>query len=364
MHLRHFFGFAIILALLAGCSASPQAPMRYLYPLPPEQPRIEWLGTFHSQNDFPKSDAQIAMEKIVGTPPLESFVGPYGIVADGEGKVFVTDMYLKNIRVYDFNQNKVSWLIDGPLLTQPFYLSIDSRKRIYVADAGAKKIFVLDRNGKVQSTIGEGELRHPSYVKVDEPHQRLYVSDTGTSQIVVYSLDGKKLFTIGKLGFAEGQLWGAIGIAPGPDGNLYVADTLNARIQVFDRDGKYLRYFGKRQSGAGGLEQPRDLAFDSEGHLWVADARRPYIQVFQPDGTLLLELGTGQADGHKMGFSAPTGIYISPTDEIYITDVARRWFSRWQYLSKGYLARNPVTEADLARIREQMQRAATPGSAK
>lgn len=335
--LRYLLTGLMTLLLLAAC-APPPAP-RYVYPLPPETPRIEWLGTYASQDDFPKSGLQLTFEKIAGKPPLDTFLGPYGIVSDGAGRVFVVDLYMKNIRIYDFNKNRIEFLLKEPLLDRPYYLALDSKKQLYVADAGLGKVLVLTLDGRLLRTYGSrDELTNPVYVEVDEARRRLYVSDTRPGQIVVYGLDdGKKL-----LAFGHGELMGAQGVAIDRDGNVYVADTLNAAVKVYDGEGKLLRSFGERNDSIRGLEHPKDLAFDSEGNLWLLDYRKDFIRVFRPDGQLLMTAGGPVT--HKMGFSTPTAIYISPEDDIYITDLIGRRFSHWRFLSKGVLARHPLTE--------------------
>lgn len=338
MH-KYFLWPMMLLLFLAGCAAPPPAT-RYIYPVPPETPRVEWLGTYMSQDDFPKGGAQLAFEAIAGKPPLDLFTGPYGIVADGAGRVYVVDLFSQNIFIYDFNLNTVKTLFQEPVLRRPLYMDIDSKKQLYVADAESQKVFVFTPDGKLIRTYGSAEeLTLPAYAEVDEARRRLYVSDTRQGQINVYDLDGgQRLFAFGK-----GKLMGAAGVAAGPDGNLYVADTLNANIKVFDASGNYLRKFGERNDSLEGLENPRDLDFDSEGNLWLVDFRKPVLRAFKPDGTFLFNMG-GPLE-HKMGFGTPTAIYISPEDDIYVTDLAGKRFSHWRYLSKGALARHPLPEA-------------------
>lgn len=333
---RFLLPLLIAFTLLAGC-APPPADIRYIYPLPPDQPRIEWLGTYMSQDDFPKSGWDIFLEKIIGKPPLDFFSGPYGIAADGAGRVFVVDLYQKNVLIYDLNARTIKTLLDEPLLNRPLFLSIDSKMQLYVADGESRKVLVFTTDGRLIRTYGnKDELVNPVYVKVDEPRRRLYISDTRGGGIHVYDLDdGRRLLVFGK-----GELLGAQGVAVGPDGNFYVADTLNAKIRVFDASGKLLRSFGERIDQDFGFEHPKDVAFDSEGHLWVLDYRKPMLRIFDTEGTFLFSAG-GPAT-HKMGFANPTALYISPDDEVYVTDLTARRFSHWRYLSKAALARHPL----------------------
>lgn len=346
MHRQLLWPMAALLLLLAGCSAPPSRTLRYLLPTPPDEPRIEWLGTYASQDDFTKTSGELAMESILGKPPLERFMGPYGIAADGAGKVFITDVYLQNIRVYDLNRRKVEFFLREPILQRPYYLAIDSQKQLYVADAMLKKVLVFSPGATLVKTYGnKDELTNPVYVEVDEKQRRLYISDSEQQQIHVYGLDdGRHLFAFGK-----GVLLGPQGVAIGPNGHVYVADTLNALIRVFDAEGKLLRSFGERNDTQGGMEHPKDLAFDSEGNLWLVDYRKPVLRAFAPDGTFLFV--TGGPVTHKMGFGTPSGIYISPEDDIFIVDFITKRFSHWRYLSKAALARHPVTAEDLEALR-------------
>lgn len=342
--MKRYIPWGVALLLLAGCSAPPS--MRYIYPVPPEQPRIEWLGTYATQDDFPKGQLQIAFEGIAGTPPLDGFVGPYGIASDGAGQVFIVDLYMRNIRVFDFNKRETRMFLDKPLLVRPYYLAIDSKKQLYVADAGRQEVLVFSPDARLVRIYGSSaELTNPLCVEIDEKRGRLYISDARPGQINVYDLaDGKRL-----LAFGLGQLMGAQGMAIAPDGSLYVADTLNAAIKVFDPQGNFLRKIGERNDSEWGMEHPKDLAFDSEGNLWLLDYRKNVVRIYTPEGRPLLTFGG--ASTYLMGFSTPVAIYISPEDEVFITDFMGKRFSHWRYLSKSALARHPLTAADLEAVK-------------
>ena len=60
----------------------------------------------------------------------------------------------------------------------------------------------------------------------------------------------------------------------------------------------------------------------------------------------MLTTGTGNPSSHKMGFGMPSSIFIDANDRIYVADSLNKRFSVWQYLSKAYLAKYPVTDKD------------------
>ena len=343
---------AVALSLCA-CAAPKEVPTRYLVPLPPEKPLVEWLGTYTSADDFPKTEAQKRMEQIVGKPPLESLLGPSGIAADGEGKVFIGDLYAHNIWVYDLKSSTVNKLFDGDVADfEPRHMTIDARKRIFLADSKARVVKIFSREGAYIGQFGTGQLEKPIGLALDEGRRRLYVSDAAVHQVKAFDLDsGKLLFAMGEVGDGPGKLYSPAGLAVDAAGQIFVVELFNARLSIFNPDGTFVRYFGERTDSLRGLENPRAASFDSEGNLWIIDFRRGAIRAFDVEGTLLFAM-EGQS-GHKMGLSNPAALYIDGNDEIYIADFIGRRFAHWRYLSKKALAAHPVSEEDKTRILEQ-----------
>jgi sugar lactone lactonase YvrE len=342
--------------LLAGCA--PSGPkLRVLWPPPPDQPRLEWLGVYSSQDSFPKTGFQVFLEGVLGKPPLAVFKSPYGIVADDKGVVYVSDMHDHNLRVYDMNARTVNYYSKEAIFGAPRGLALDPAGNLYVADAEKGRVLVFAPDKTPLKSIGSpDELKNPAYLAINPRLGRLYVSDSKAQQIVVYSLKGERLFAFGSRGSAEGEFNFPQGMAIDAEDRLFVADSLNARIQVFDADGKFQRLFGERGDQFYQFESPKALAFDSEGNLWVADVRRPSIYTYTPDGKVLLVTGTAARSSHPMSFSNPSSIFIDRNDRLYITDLVNKRFSVWQYLTGAYLAQHPVTEADLQAIRDEAKR--------
>lgn len=343
-----FLGLAVV---LGGCAA-PVKP-RVLWPAPPDKPRMEFVGNYRSGNDFPKTGSEIFMENIVGTPPSPRFRSPVGIAADGQGKVFISDMHDKNVRVFDFNRRTSGYLTEKPVFSKPIGLEIDSQGRIYVADRDLARIFVFSPGGELLFSFGSSEqFDAPSYLALNESLGRLYVSDGLGHRVVVFDLEGERLFEFGGKGQGDGKLFGPQGLAIDLEGQVFVADMLNARIQVFDSEGTFVRKFGERGDQDWQFENPKDLTFDGEGNLHVLDSRKASLLTYTPEGDLLLVTGAGKPSSHALGFSHPTAIFSDENSRLYVSEMLNRRFSVWQFLTPAYLESHPITDEDLQRLKE------------
>ena len=334
---------ALILLTALGC-APPPVKQRVLYPAPPATPRVEWLATIHSKNDFEKTQAQRAIAAITGEVATDRLQGPIGIAATNKGLVLVSDLYAQAIRGVDFEKKELTSFTKEQFFRNNLGVAVDSQDRVYVADGLHRKVFVFSVDGQPLMTIGgEDQFDKPAYLAVNSETRRLYVSDPLQHKIKVFSLDGQYLFDFGGPGGDPGKFNAPQGLAIDRQGQLYVADMLNARIQVFTADGTYLRNFGERGTLRSQFETPKGLAFDSEGHLYVIDSRRPNFRIFNPDGQLLLEVGGARRDEKsKLALGLSTAIYIDANDRIYIADLMNMSVAVWQYLSERYLRENPL----------------------
>lgn len=350
---RRLFLLSLLVLLFLGGCAAPERP-RVLFPPPPEEPRMEFIGVFASQNDFPKTGMQAFLERSFGAPPKAAFQGPMGIVSDGAGTVYVSDVFDRNIRKYDMNARTVDYLFKAPIFGTPLDLAMDGDGRLFVADGEKGIIFVIDpEKARGLFTIGSPDVvTKPSYLAVNERLGRLYVSDAKGRRVVVFDLDGRHLFSFGEGGYDEGQFHTPQGLAIASDDRVFVVDQVNANIQVFDADGNFLYRFGERGDQPHQFEAPADVAFDSDGNLHVVDRRKAFVAAYTPEGRLLLATGGAEPTHHALGFSTPQMICIDDTDRMFITDFLNRRFSVWQYMSEAYLEKHPVTDEDVRRIQE------------
>lgn len=353
--LFYLFLLLVQFSLLAGCAGKQVLP-RFVWPPPPEEPRVEWKGVYYSEDDFAKEGGGNVLQTVLGNTSAGSFKTPIGIVSDGKGKVYVSDVHWKNVWVYDFGLKKVKLLSNLGNFVSPLGLAIDKQGNLYVADGEKGSILVFDKDQTPLYAIEKkDELLKPAYLAVNDELGRLYVADGKGHRIVVFTLTGEYLFSFGSQGGAEGQFFSPQGLAFSPDGRLFVADMFNARIQVFNADGSFNSMFGSRGDQVGQFESPKDVAFDSAGHLYVVEARRSNVEIFQPDGTLLLVLGDGRATANQFGFSAPRSIFIDENDQILVSEALGRRFAVWQYFGDAYRKAHPFTAEDKRRLLEYVE---------
>ncbi len=351
-----FFLIVLSVAVFSGCASKKPAPLKVYWPPPPAEPKMEWITTFSSEDNFPKTEGQVMAEQFLGKQTLHFLQKPMGVAVDSKGLVYVSDLDANNIRVIDFVNKTMAMYSRKAQIGLPIGLAFDSKDMLYVAEAYGKQVLVFNSDHEVVRSIGAGEFGKPTFLAVDEKRGRLYVSDVVKSEVFVFDLSsGEKLFSFGGRGGEKGKLYGPQGIAIDKDGNIFVAEQFNTRIQVFDGEGKHLYMFGRRGDKAFQFEGPRGLAFDSEGNLFVAEARKAALLVFQSDGTPLTAIGGGRT-AHQLGFTLPTSVFIDRNDRIYISDGMNRRITIWQMLTPTYLAEHPLDSEALQRIEKKVKR--------
>lgn len=324
-----------LLLTLLGCATTPsflEKPTgEYIWPPPPDTPRIKWLTQWSSSYDFKKLSP---LDVLIGEAIIWMLSRPNGVVADTAGNVYVADSQLSTIFVFDQGKNTLRFLGEGTLAV-PIGLAIDNKRGIlFVSDSKQDNVFGLDKNsGRIVMTLGAvGEYKNPSGIVYDEERDRLYVSDTKNHIVRVLDKNGKPLSTIGKKGRDDGEFSYPSYLALDRNGRLYVVDSFNFRVQIFDPNGKFIKKFGRLGDASGQLSRPAGIGVDSEGHIYVVDSAFSNFQIFNDDGRLLLWVGhAGRNPGE---FSLPTGMYIDREDRIYVTDTFNKRIQVFQYLKE------------------------------
>ncbi len=341
---------------LSGCSTKKQAPLKVYWPPPPAESKMEWITTFSSSDNFPKTEGQIRAEKFFGKPEVDFFRKPTGVAVDADGLMYVADMDAGNIHVVDFKSKEMTLYSHDVPIGLPIDVRFDSHGLLYVVDGLGKQVLLFSPQRDLLGAFGAGDLKKPSFIALNEDLGRLYVSDVVGNVVVVYDLGSReKLFTFGGRGSGKGEMHGPQGIAIDKEGRVFVAEQFNARVQVFDADGKHLYMFGSRGDAPFQFEGPRGLAFDSQGNLFVAEVRKAALLIFQPDGTPLTAIGGGYTT-HQLGFTSPSTVFIDRNDRVYISDGMNKRVTIWQMLTPAYLAENPLDAGALKRIEEKVLR--------
>ncbi len=328
--------------LLSGPSVrAAEEPSRdgsapWVWPLPPEQPRVQHLLSFVTPQDMGARKGFFARlwEFIAGEDTVDRIRSPHGVVSDGAGRIYVADWGAGTVHLFHFAKKKYDVFRRtklGPLVS-PIGLALDGEGLLYVSDSALRRVFVFSGT-KNRQVIGDDTLLRPTGVAVDGREKRLYVVDTAGHRVAVFSLDGRPLFSFGSRGSGEGELNYPTHIALDRNGDVYVMDSLNFRVQIFDRDGKYLSQFGGNGTGIGDFVKPKGIAVDGEGHVWVADSLRNSIQVFDRQGRLLLIFG--RSGGEAGQFMVPAGITVDSADRLYVADSYNYRVQAFQYLRQG-----------------------------
>ncbi len=320
-------GLGFMLMFCIGCS-SPQGEVfpvlaePLVWPKPPEQPRVKYVGALSTEADLKKEVPwlQGLGEVIFGKKEIGVLVGPYAVVMDKDNKLFVADAGSGLVQVFDLSgreYRQFSALSGEETLQTPVALTLVD-DHVYVADSVLHKVCVFDRKGNFIFSFGDNLLTRPAGIAYWQEGQKIYVADAATHVIKVFGTGGKFLFDIGARGINAGQFNFPTHLWVDKPGLLYVSDTLNYRVQVFTSDGKFVKMFGEHGDRPGYFAHPCGIATDSVGRIYVTDRQFENIQIFDSDGRILLAIG---GEGSGLGeFWLPAGVFIDDRNRIYIAD--------------------------------------------
>ena len=351
------------------------------WPAPPEVARIKFkeelfgesLEKIRAQNTDaaqPKKKKQGWMDRMAGVSAEEKreskkntanlLLKPYGIAVDSKGRIYVADMSVGAIFIFDEEKKElVGQLRNGA----PFQfktvigLAMDDGDRLFITDSDLHQITAVNKDGQPEDVFGSKELKRPSGVAIDNENRFLYVADVDSDRVAVFDADSFKFLRyIGgppkvEGDDEEGTMAKPTNVAVDDDGYLYVSDTLNNRIQIFDADGEFVDMFGKQGVEPGNFERPKGVSIDTDGHIWVADANQNRVQVFDKKGHLLAYFGgKGQWPGQ---FFLPAGILVDKRNRVMVTD---QWHGRLQVFQ--YVTDSEAAAQKAEKEKQRSQRAA------
>ena len=187
---------------------------------------------------------------------------------------------------------------DGQLIW-PAGIVADGDGNLYVADEWLNRVTVFDGEGNYQRHFsavqdGDGEANGSSGIAISDDNV-LFVTDGRSHRVRKFTTGGQFLGSFGSQGSGEGEFSSPWGITIGQDGHVYVADSGNHRVQKLTQDGQFVAQFGREGSKRGELHYPSDVAVDPEGDVYVCDWSdnrwgRGRVHIFDADGNFLTSL--------------------------------------------------------------------------
>ncbi|MEX5637998.1 NHL repeat-containing protein, partial [Parafrankia sp. FMc2] len=251
-------------------------------------------------------------------------------------------------------------------LDGPFGMVADWAGNIYVADFGNNRIRRISVDGTIVTIAGTGvegfagdggpatqaQLSHPSALALD-PAGNILIADTFNQRIrridpagIITTVAGNGEHAFGGDGgrATDAALWYPGGVAAGRDGTVFIADTANNRIRRVTPDGTITTLAGTDGEGSAGdggpaskalLAFPISVALDHFGRLYIADSDNNRIRRIGLDGVIETVAGTGRpgysGDGGpatEATLRSPRGVALDARDVLYITDRTNRRIRR------------------------------------
>ncbi len=299
MNKRFLFLGVTVLAIggfVATCIFTPKSHLAALLPIKPAPvpvtsfdwaPQIaDWVGS--GQAGWLDGDAKTAR-----------FSDPYGIVADHQGNVFVSDAG---------ENNKI-------------------RK---ISVEGVVSTFAGSTEGYVDGIVAKAKFNTPSGLALDADGN-IYVADTGNNVIRKITPNGtvSTLAGSGVAGYLDGnahsaQFNGPISVAVDKQGNVLVADTYNDRIRLVSPAGQVRTLAGSGQPGfqdgaatMARFDTPCAVAVNGNGEVIVADAKNNALRVIGVDGQVSTVFRSLPED-REASFIRPVSIVVTPDNFMYV----------------------------------------------
>lgn len=283
---------------LKGDSATADPYAAYVWPPPPDTPRIKLTTIISGRSDVETTSKLSKM--LLGASPEDIYDHlrkPFGVEFDTQGRILVTESALGALLRFDRKGGRmdVFGTTGAVHLRVPLGLGLGKDGTIYVTSSAAQQVVAFDEDGKLKSVYGRpGDLTNPTDVAVSPDGTKIYVTDSRSHKIVIFDTKTAKVVGhLGRPGEGEGEFNYPTALTFAADGNLLVVDQMNARVQIFDSQGDFVELFGGRGVGFGNFARPKDVAIDADGIIYVTDAAFNNVQLFDRDLTLLTFVGEG-----------------------------------------------------------------------
>jgi hypothetical protein len=248
---------------------------------------------------------------------------PISVATDGEGNLYIADLF--NYRIRKVDPDSTITTIAG------------TGERGYSGDAGpatAARLFAPAEELVTARSIFPGGMAF-------DPQGNLYVADGGAVRKIDVSGTITTVAGTGVPGFSgDGGLATeakvtAVDVAVDPEGNLYLSD-FRSRVRRVDSEGVITTVAGTGERGEGrdgapatsvSLHDPLGIAIDPDGNLFVAEHHRCLIRKVDPQGIITTVAGTGscgssvgEGPATEVNLWEPVGLSVDEARVLYIAD--------------------------------------------
>ena len=310
-----------------------------------------------------------------GTGSDARFEYPVGMVIGGDGNLSVTDnntirtVTPAGVVTTRSGSPGDARTVDGTggdvRFASPGALAFDSAGNLYVADGYNSLIRKLTPAGvattpagsaSADSTDGSGSaarFNNPVALAVDTAGN-VYVADFYNNTIRKVTSAGATTTLAGLAGSAgstdatgsDARFATPAGVAVDSAGNLYVTDSGNSTIRLISPTGVVTTLAGLAGSSGGAdgtgsaarFNAPMSISGDGAGNLFVADTGNNTIRMITPAGVVTTLGGfagtAGSADGtgKVAQFSAPSGVAVDGTGNLYVADTGNNTIRKGSYM--------------------------------
>lgn len=307
-----------------------------VWPLPPEQPRISYIGALGGSADLrpAKTGWRVLTEAMNRREnrPIR-LTTPHAVAVGPDERVYVVDTGSASLHVIDLARRihrRFEWAGDERL-GSPAGVAVGPNG-VFVTDAALGAVFEFGLDGTFKWRL-DVQFDRPGGIAYCPDNGRLYVADTGAHRCVAMGRDGEVLFSFGERGQGPSEFNFPTHVVCHPLLGLLVSDTMNSRVQRFELDGTFVAGIGKKGDGAGDLSLPKGVAVDGDGNVYVVDAHFENVQIFRADGRLLLAFG---AEGvGPAQFAIPGGVTVDHRDRVWVADSRNGRLQVFQYMRQA-----------------------------
>ena len=325
---------------------------RIVWPNPPAVARIRWMKQFTGEKIDAAAAKKIAakqkwLQHIGGKKPQAQqdldipfqLLRPFGLAVDSKGKIYVADQSVGAVFIFNTETAEVEMIRNRHEASFGliYGLAMDDNDRLFVSDLKLHHVAVFDAKHRQETSFGADVLGRPGGLAVDTENRFLYVVDTEKDVVDVFDADSftllRQIGTPGKKHSLStpGMFSLPSHVAVDQEGNVYVTDTLNDRVEIFDAEGNFISTFGRNGDGPGCFQRPKGIAIDPDGHIWVVDGTQDRVQVFNREGQLLIYFGThGEWPGM---FMAANDICIDKQNRVLVSEQFLGRVQMFRYVS-------------------------------